>query len=123
MKPIKRKTLQRQRRRRRSRKRITGTPEKPRLTVFRSHKNIYAQIIDDSAGRTLVSASSQEKPLRTRLGDGGGSKAAAAVVGQSVADKATQAGIKRIVFDRNGYSFHGRVKELADAARKAGLKF
>ncbi len=123
MKPIDRKTLQRQRRKRRSRKRISGTPDKPRLTVFRSHKNIYAQIIDDLAGRTLVSASSREEPLRKRLGDGGGSKTAAVVVGQSVADKATQAGIKRVVFDRNGYPFHGRVKELADAARKAGLNF
>ena len=92
------------------------------MTVFRSHKNIYAQIIDDTAGQTLVACSSQEKPLCGELA-GGGNKQAAQAVGQALAAKAAQAGITKVVFDRNGYSFHGRVKELAEAARKSGLKF
>ncbi|MHC4294360.1 MAG: 50S ribosomal protein L18 [Planctomycetota bacterium] len=123
MKTIRRKVLRRQQRKRRARRRITGTAERPRLTVFRSHKNIYAQIVDDSAGRTLVTASTMEKPLRKKLSVGGGNKAAALTVGAAVADKAIKAGIKQVVFDRNGYPFHGRVKELAEAARKGGLEF
>jgi large subunit ribosomal protein L18 len=122
MKAIKKKIQQRQRRKGRVRKRVIGTPERPRLTVFRSHNNIYAQIIDDSVGRTLVAASSLEKPARQQLPNGG-NKAAAQVVGQVLAEKAIKAGIKKVVFDRNGYPFHGRIKELAEAARKGGLEF
>ena len=116
------KMVQRLRRKRHVRKRVNGTSDRPRLTVFRSHKNIYAQIVDDLAGRTLVAASSQEKPLREQLKTGG-DKAAAVAVGQALAVKAVQAGIKKVVFDRNGLPYHGRIRELADAARKAGLEF
>ena len=122
MKAELRKQIRRQRRRRHVRKRVSGTQERPRLTVFRSHKNIYAQIVDDLAGRTLVAASSGEKPLREKLAVGG-NRAAAEAVGTALAAKAVEAGIKKVVFDRNGYPFHGRVKELAEAARKGGLEF
>ncbi len=122
MKPTLKKTRRRQRRKRRVRKHITGTVERPRLTVFRSHNNIYAQIVDDSGGKTLVAASSIESPLRDDV-DYGGNKSAAKVVGAALAAKAVQAGIKKVVFDRNGYPYHGRVRELADAARKGGLEF
>ena len=124
MKPIVKKKFQRERRKRRVRKNVTGTVERPRLTVFRSHKNIFAQIIDDTVGTTLVSASSVEKPMRTQLPAGrGGNKAAATVVGAALAAKAVEKGIKKVVFDRNGYPFHGRIKDLAEAARKGGLEF
>jgi len=118
MKPIVKKALQRSRRKARVRKNVFGTADRPRLTVFRSHKNIYAQIIDDTAGRTLVAASSVNQ------GQGyGGNKQAAKVVGAALASKALEAGIKKVVFDRNGYPYHGRVQELATAAREGGLKF
>jgi len=123
MKLARRKNLRRLRRKRRVRKRVTGTADRPRLTVFRSHKNIYAQLVNDDLGQTVVTASTMEKPLRQKLGDACGNKAAAEVVGLALAEKAGQAGIKEIVFDRNGYPYHGRVKELAEAARKGGLKF
>ncbi len=100
----------------RIRGRISGTAERPRMTVFRSNKGIYVQIIDDLAGKTLVSASS--KGL-----EGGTKSEVAAKVGAAVAQKAIAAGITAVVFDRNGYLFHGRVKSLADAAREGGLKF
>ena len=122
MNVMKKKTVRRMRRKRHIRKHVTGTEQRPRLTVFRSHKNIYAQIIDDTAGKTLVAASSMDKAFRE--GDGhGGNKAAAARVGETLAAKAVEAGIQTVVFDRNGYPFHGRIRELAEAARKAGLKF
>ena len=123
MKAIFKKQLRRQRRKDRVRRTVTGTIEKPRLSVFRSHKNIYAQLIDDMAGRTLVTASSMDKPLRQQLNGNGGNKMAAQAVGAALAAKAVQAGIKTVVFDRNGYAYHGRIRELAEAARKAGLKF
>jgi large subunit ribosomal protein L18 len=123
MKPIIRKQVRRQRRKRRVRKQIFGTPERPRLTVFRSHKNMYAQIIDDMGGRTLVAASTQEPPLAEKIDGAGGNAKAAEVVGEALAAKAVEAGIKQVVFDRNGYPYHGRVKSLAEAARKGGLKF
>ena len=106
-------------RHRRVRAKISGTPERPRLNVFRSAKHIYAQIIDDVNGVTLVSASSMEKGFEGF----GGNKEAAAKVGKAVAAKALEKGISEVVFDRNGYLYHGRVKELAEAARKGGLKF
>ena len=122
MKAIEKKQLRRERRKRHVRKKVTGTPVRPRLTVFRSHKNIYAQIIDDTTMKTLVSASSTESPLKDQV-SGGGNAAAAKVVGTALAAKAVEAGIKQVVFDRNGYAFHGRVRELAQAVREGGLKF
>ncbi len=104
----------------RSRSKIFGTPERPRLVVYRSARHIYAQIIDDLAGVTLVSASTQAKGLRDAL-KSGGNKEAAKVVGTTIAKQAIGVGIKAICFDRNGYKYHGRVKALADAAREAGL--
>ena len=99
-----------------------GTSQRPRLTVFRSNKNVYAQIIDDVAGRTLVAASTVDKALRGKV-TYGGNRQAASVVGRKLAENAIQAGIKKVVFDRNGYAYHGRIRELADAARKSGLQF
>ena len=122
MKRLLLKISRRQRRKRRIRKRVTGTPDRPRLTVFRSHKNIYAQIIDDTAGRTLVSASSMDTGLRAEIGYGG-NRAAATAVGTKLAQLALEAGIKKVVLDRNGYTYHGRLKELAETARKCGLAF
>ncbi|MHC4529463.1 MAG: 50S ribosomal protein L18 [Planctomycetota bacterium] len=104
------------------RKRVFGTPDRPRLSVFRAHRHIYAQIIDDVAGVTLASASTRAKGLRDRLASGGDRKAAE-VVGEVIAKQALQVGIKCVCFDRNRYKFHGRVKALAQAARKTGLVF
>jgi len=102
------------------RKRINGTPERPRLTVFRSLKHIYAQVIDDVSGRTLASASDQ-------AGKGGkavkGKTGSAKSVGTTLAERAKKAGVTKVVFDRNGYIYHGRVKALADGAREGGLQF
>lgn len=95
---------------------------RPRLSIHRSSKHIYAQIIDDAEGKTLASASSLEKDLRTSLKTGA-DKAAAAAIGKLVAERAIKAGVKSVVFDRGGYLFHGRVKALADAAREGGLSF
>ncbi len=103
----------------RIRRKVKGTPERPRLAVFRSLKHIYAQIIDDRAGRTIVSASSNEKGASAS----GGNLAGARAVGQLVAERAREKGITRVVFDRGGYLYHGRIKALADAAREAGLEF
>jgi len=113
---------QRQRRRYRVRKRLRGTPERPRLCVTRSHRNISAQVIDDIAGKTLASASSADKGL---AGDVkyGGNKAAAEVIGKAVAERAAEAGVSQVCFDRGGSKYHGRVEALAEAARAAGLKF
>ena len=122
MKASIRNQVRRLRRKRHVRKKVTGTSDRPRLTVFRSHKNIHAQIVDDTVGRTLVAASSQEKPLREAM-EGGGNQAAAQAVGSALAAKAVEAGIRKVVFDRNGFPFHGRVKALAEAARKGGLEF
>jgi len=104
------------------RKKVFGTPDRPRLSVFRSNRHIYAQIIDDVAGVTLVSASTRAKGLRDQSSTGGDKKAAQ-VVGKAVAKQALQVGIKCVCFDRNRYKFHGRVKALAEAARKTGLVF
>jgi len=104
------------------RKRVFGTPERPRLSVFRSNKHIYAQITDDLAGATLVSASSNAKTLRDQLARSS-NKQAAQIVGEAIAKQALGVGIKCVCFDRNRYKFHGRVKALAEAARKTGLVF
>lgn len=119
-KPVKNKT--RQRKHDRVRKKITGTAERPRLNVFRSLTNIYAQIIDDTIGNTLVTASTLDKSIKGTL-KSRGNKEAAKAVGKSIAELAVQKDIKKVVFDRGGYLYHGRVKELADAAREAGLEF
>lgn len=110
------------RRHKRVRKKISGTPEVPRLCVFRSNKNIYAQIIDDSNGTTLVAASSLEPEVKDQISSGA-DKAAAKVVGQAIAKKALDKGIENVVFDRGGYVYTGRVQELAEGAREGGLKF
>ncbi|MEP0764002.1 MAG: 50S ribosomal protein L18 [Chloroflexota bacterium] len=114
--------IARQRRHRRVRARIAGTPERPRLNVFRSLGNIYAQVIDDVAGQTLASASTIDRELRGQL-EGKSKTDAAKLVGELVAQRAQAAGIKQVVFDRGGYRYHGRVKALADGARAAGLEF
>jgi large subunit ribosomal protein L18 len=103
----------------RQRKRISGTKERPRLSVFRSVAHIYAQVIDDTKGATLVSASSVDKGGRTN----GGNVAAAKAIGKLVAERAKEKGVTSVVFDRGGYHYHGRIKALADAAREAGLEF
>jgi len=101
---------------------VDGTAERPRLCVYRSLGHIYAQIIDDRTGSTLVSASSVDKETKKQL-KGGGNIAAAKVIGKIVAERAKAAKIDKVVFDRGGYKYHGRVKALADAAREAGLQF
>ncbi|MBV8895010.1 MAG: 50S ribosomal protein L18 [Acidobacteriaceae bacterium] len=103
----------------RIRNRMAGTQERPRLAVFRSLNHIYAQIIDDQQGHTLVAAASIEKDLKGKGGNVEGAKA----IGKAVAERAKEKGIKRVVFDRGGYQYHGRVKALADAAREGGLEF
>lgn len=103
----------------RIRRRAAGTQERPRLAVFRSANHIYAQVIDDQRGHTMVSASSIEKDLRGKGGNVEGAK----LIGKSVAERAKEKGIRKVVFDRGGYLYHGRVKALADAAREAGLEF
>lgn len=106
----------------RIRKKVFGTAERPRLNVYRSLKHIYAQIINDETGVTLVAASSLDKELKDKITNGG-NKEAAKAVGQLIAKRALDAGIKKVVFDRGGYLYHGRVLELANAAREAGLEF
>jgi len=117
-----RKLTARERRKYRIRKRANGTIERPRLTVFRSTKHIYAQVIDDVTGRTLASASTLAKDLRGGLGDGNKTDAAKKV-GALVAEQCKSQNIKKVVFDRNGYLYHGRIRALANAAREAGLDF
>ncbi|MBM3505168.1 MAG: 50S ribosomal protein L18 [Alphaproteobacteria bacterium] len=111
-----------ERRQERTRRRLRKRSDRPRLSVFRSHEHIYAQIIDDSRGVTVAAASSIEKDVRAGL-KSGGNKAAAAVVGKAIAERAKAAGVTAVVFDRGAYAFHGRIKALAEAAREAGLSF
>ncbi len=113
-------TAQRVKRHRRLRLRLAGTPERPRLAVFRSLNHIYAQVIDDTSGRTLAAASSLDAGLRSAEGTKGDR---AKRVGQLVAERARAAGVERVVFDRAGFQYHGRVRSLAEAAREAGLDF
>ena len=110
------------RRHARVRRKVTGTPERPRLSVFRSTAEIYAQLIDDQAGKTLVSASSIDHELRVKL-DGMKKVEQARLVGKMVAERAREKGIQQVVFDRGGFRYIGRVKALADAAREGGLEF
>ncbi|MFG0325851.1 MAG: 50S ribosomal protein L18 [Phycisphaerales bacterium JB037] len=112
------KTKRRTRRRTGIRKLVEGTPARPRLSVFRSLKHIYAQVIDDLDGRTIASASTREAGV-----EGAGNVVGAKAVGAKIAEKAREAGVSEVVFDRGGFRYHGRVKALADAAREGGLKF
>ena len=109
----------------RIRKRLRGTTEQPRLSVFRSGAHIYVQVIDDGAGRTVAAASTLEPTLKARLADGarGSNRKGAEVVGQAIAERLKEKGITRVVFDRNGFLYHGRVRAVAEAARQAGLEF
>jgi len=113
---------QRQRRRYRVRKRLNGTPERPRLCVSRSHRNITAQVIDDLSGKTIVSASTANKAIAKGL-KYGGNAGAAEVIGKAIAERAIEAGVSQVCFDRGDSKYHGRVAALANAARAAGLKF
>jgi large subunit ribosomal protein L18 len=122
MKPEVDRRKARKRRHRHVRKRVQGTPERPRLNVFRSLKHIYAQVIDDTIGHTLVSASTQDQEIRDRVVDMSKTEQAR-VVGQILAERALSKGVKQVVFDRAGYKYHGRVKALAEAARDVGLDF
>ena len=106
----------------RMRRKIAGTPERPRLCVHRSSRHIRAQVIDDQTNRTIVSASSLDKEVRAGL-KGGGNVAASKVVGKVIAERARAQGVEKVVFDRGGYQYHGRVQALAEAAREAGLNF
>jgi large subunit ribosomal protein L18 len=107
----------------RIRRRVAGTQERPRLAVFRSLNHIYAQVIDDQQGHTLAAAASTEKSLQDAVRGKGGNIEGAKLIGEAVAKRAKEKGISRVVFDRGGYQYHGRVKALADAARQAGLEF
>lgn len=109
----------------RIRKKVRGTAERPRLSVFRSVSHIYVQVVDDTTGRTVAAASSVEPDVKSRLAEGArpGNLKGAEMVGQAIAERLREKGISRIVFDRNGYLYHGRVRAVADAARHAGLEF
>ncbi|MGQ0733460.1 MAG: 50S ribosomal protein L18 [Acidobacteriota bacterium] len=122
---IKTKADRRQRIKYRLRKRMHGTPERPRLSVFRSVAHIYVQVIDDTGGRTVASASSVEPSVKAKMTEGmrPGNRKGAELVGQTIAERLKGQGITRVVFDRNGYLYHGRVRAVADAARSAGLEF
>jgi large subunit ribosomal protein L18 len=124
---MKRKRERRERAHLRVRSRVRGTSERPRLSVYKSLKYVYAQVIDDSRGVTLVQASSSDADVRGGLsgetGGGTGSKAAAKLVGEKVAERAKAQGIEKVVFDRGGYIYHGKVKAVAEAAREKGLQF
>jgi large subunit ribosomal protein L18 len=114
------KTVRRVRRRTGIRKRIIGTPERPRMSVYRSLTHIYVQIIDDLSGRTLCSASTRDKDVKV---SGGGNVEAAKAIGAKVAERAKSSGVTQVAFDRGGFRYHGRIKALADAAREGGLQF
>jgi large subunit ribosomal protein L18 len=120
MKRIDLKIIRRKRRKAGTRKRVLGLPSRPRMTVFRSNRHIYVQVVDDLAGKTLAAASTMDKAGKP---ESGSNLAAATDVGKVIAERAKSAGVEQVVFDRNGFLFHGRVKALADAAREAGLKF
>jgi large subunit ribosomal protein L18 len=122
---IKTKTDRRQRIQLRQRKRIQGTRERPRLSVFRSVSHIYAQVIDDLHGETLVAASTIDPAIKAAFakGAGAGNMKGAEAIGKAIAERSIEKGIKRVVFDRSGFLYHGRIRAVADAARKAGLEF
>jgi len=120
---VTRRAESRQKRKKRVRRRLQGTSERPRLCVFRSAKHIYAQVIDDTTARTLLAVSSLSKEVKPQLQGKGGNKEGAAVIGGSIAKSALEQGIKKVVFDRSGFLYHGRIKALAEAARQNGLEF
>jgi large subunit ribosomal protein L18 len=120
---FRRKIDQRTRRHRRVRSKVSGTPARPRLNVYRSSAHIYVQVIDDIAGHTLLAASDLEDDVLQIAGDGAAKTAKAKAVGQVIAERAKAAGVKTVVFDRGGFLYHGRVKAVADGAREAGLEF
>lgn len=122
---IKTRDDRRQRIKFRIRARVRGHEERPRLTVFRSVEHIYVQVVDDSSGRTVASASSVEPSVKAAMAKGvrGGNVAGATLIGKTIAERLIEKGVKRVVFDRNGFLYHGRIKAVADAAREAGLEF
>jgi large subunit ribosomal protein L18 len=120
---IKDKKANRLKRKRRVRKKIEGSSERPRLTVFKTARHIYAQLIDDSNGITLLSASTISKDIKSKAKGIGGNIKGAKLIGETLGKKGKQKGVEEIVFDRNGFLYHGRIKALADAARESGLKF
>ncbi len=124
---VRKKVLEKASRRKRAhqrlRQRLAGTPERPRLSVFKSSRYVYAQVINDETGQTIVSAASLEPALKGLLPGGAATMAAAKAVGEAVAERALAKGIQQVVFDRGGYLYHGKVKELAEAARAKGLQF
>ena len=111
------------RRKKRVRKKIRGTPERPRLSVFRSSKHIYSQVVDDTMGRTLVDGSSLSKDILPQIQGKGGNREGSAIVGTFIAKRALEKGIKKVIFDRNGFLYHGRIKAFAEAVREHGLEF
>ncbi len=123
MRDLKEKNRRRARAHQRLRQRVNGTPERPRLAVYKSEKYTYAQVIDDLSGRTLAQANSAEAAIKGQLKSGAATREAARLVGETVAERAKAQGISKVVFDRGGYIYHGKVKELADGARAKGLEF
>ena len=115
-------TVQRRRRKNRVRKRLRGSADQPRLSVHRTNKHLYCQLIDDDCGKTVASASTRDKDLAGQINNGGNCDAAK-IIGQAIAEKAKAAGVSRIKFDRGSFKYHGRIAELANAAREAGLEF
>ncbi len=122
-KKVMEKTARKKRAHQRLRQKLAGTPERPRLSVYKSSKYVYAQVINDETGHTLVSATSHEPALKGLIEGGAATMAAAKAVGEAVAERALAKGIQQVVFDRGGYLYHGKVKELAEAARAKGLQF
>ena len=122
-KKVMEKTARKKRAHQRLRQKLAGTPERPRLSVYKSSKYVYAQVINDETGHTIVSAASLEPALKGLIEGGAATMAAAKAVGEAVAERALAKGIQKVVFDRGGYLYHGKVKELAEAARAKGLQF
>jgi len=122
-KKVMEKTARKKRAHQRLRQKLAGTPERPRLSVYKSSKYVYAQVINDETGHTIVSAASLEPALKGLIAGGAATMAAAKAVGEAVAERALAKGIQKVVFDRGGYLYHGKVKELAEAARAKGLQF
>jgi large subunit ribosomal protein L18 len=123
MRNVKEKTRRRERAHLRLRQRVEGSPERPRLAVFKSLRYVYAQVIDDRSGRTLAQANSREAEVGARLAGGAAGRQAARAVGELVAERARAQGVQRVVFDRGGYIYHGKIKEVAEGARAKGLQF
>ena len=123
MRDLKEKNRRRTRAHQRLRQRVNGTPERPRLAVYKSEKYTYAQVIDDLSGRTLAQANSNEAAIKSQLKGSAATREAARLVGETVAERAKSQGISKVVFDRGGYIYHGKIKEVADGARAKGLEF